>query len=157
VQETTTARVVSLPSEWRSWEWKSSGRSSSTYRTMCVRLCDGFYWPISFATTNGSIGRDSKLCSDSCNAPTALYYYPNPGAEIEEMVNLKGEPYTRLSTAFLYRVKYDASCKCRAHPWEQEAMAQHQKYAEDAQSEPDRDAEQAVKDKGRGKRSRSGG
>lgn len=127
-QETTSATYfVSIPKEWR-----TSGRGSSTYRTVCVRLCDGFYWPVSFATTGGNLGGDSKACEESCSSPAALYYYPNPGGEPEDMVNLKGEPYTRLSKAFLYRTTYDANCKCRAHPWEQEAVERHKQYAKDA-------------------------
>ena len=48
------------------------------------------------------------------------------------MVNLKGQPYAKLSNAFLFRTKLDQSCKCSPHPWEKEAMDRHRKYAEDA-------------------------
>src|SRR6185369_3937727 len=32
------------------------------YRTLCVRLCDGFYFPISFATTRGQLADDARKC-----------------------------------------------------------------------------------------------
>jgi hypothetical protein len=96
---------------------------------MCVRLCDGYYWPISFATGRASFERDSKVCKQSCEAPAALYYYPNPGGELDDMVNLEGKPYKGLGTAFLYRATYDASCKCRPHPWEAEAIERRKKNA----------------------------
>ena len=35
-----------------------------------------------------------------------LYYYDNPGQEPEQMVNLQGEPYKSLPTAFAYRTDY---------------------------------------------------
>lgn len=129
--ETTSAKYfVSIPKAWR-----TSGRGGSTFRTVCVRLCDGFYWPVSFATTSDNLKRDSKACEASCSSPAALFFYPNPGGEHEEMVNLKGEPYAHLSSAFLYRTTYDTSCKCRAHPWEQEAVERHKQYARNAAGE----------------------
>jgi len=97
---------------------------------MCVRLCDGFYWPISFATHAGNFARDSKICSQSCGSPAALFYYPNPGGEPEDMVGLDGRPYKSLATALLFRAAYDADCKCRPHPWEAEATERHRSYAE---------------------------
>jgi hypothetical protein len=89
-----------------------------TYRTMCVRLCDGYYWPISFATNGEGFGRDSEICAKSCGTPAALYYYPNPGGVPEDMISIEGVPYRSLGTAFNFRSAYDASCKCRPHPWE---------------------------------------
>jgi hypothetical protein len=101
----------------------------ATYRTVCVRLCDGYYWPISFATTTDNFERDETVCRRSCGSPAALYYYLNPGGVPEEMISLQGELYADLSTAFLHRSTYDASCKCRPHPWEAEALERHQSYA----------------------------
>jgi Protein of unknown function (DUF2865) len=100
-----------------------------TYRTMCVRLCDGYYWPVSFATSMDRFGRDADACSRSCGASVALYYYANPGGAPEDMVSLDGRSYKNLGTAFLYRATYDASCKCRAHPWEEAAIERHKGYA----------------------------
>lgn len=101
----------------------------ATYRTMCVRLCDGYYWPIGFASPPSNFDRDSKTCQQSCNSPAALYYYPNPGGEPEDMADLEGRPYASLSSAFLHRSSYNASCKCRPHPWETEALERHERYA----------------------------
>jgi hypothetical protein len=102
----------------------------ATYRTMCVRLCDGYFWPVSFATHDANFGRDSETCTKSCGAPAALYYYPNPGGAPEDMVSLEGVPYKSLGTAFRFRDSYDASCKCRPHPWETEAVEHHQENAQ---------------------------
>ncbi len=32
------------------------------YRTLCVRLCDGFYFPISAAAQPGEFARDEETC-----------------------------------------------------------------------------------------------
>jgi hypothetical protein len=101
-----------------------------TYRTMCVRLCDGYYWPVSFATTRDYFERDERTCTQSCSSPAALYYYPNPGGVPEDMVSLQDEPYMALDTAFLHRTSYNPACKCHPHPWEPEAAARHKSYAD---------------------------
>jgi uncharacterized protein DUF2865 len=102
---------------------------AETYRTMCVRLCDGYYWPVSFSTTRDSFERDAHTCTQSCSGSAALYYYPNPGGAVDDMVSLDGRSYKQLGTAFLYRSTYDANCKCHPHPWEAEAAARHKSYA----------------------------
>ena len=103
-----------------------------TYRTLCVRLCDGFYWPISYATTPEHFDNDRRKCESSCGSPVQLYKYSNPGGDLEDMEDLKGRPYSKLKTAFLYRTEYDASCKCKSDPWEQEATSRHRMYALEA-------------------------
>lgn len=103
-----------------------------TYRTLCVRLCDGYFYPISVATTPARFTHDEATCQSSCRSPARLYVYPNPGGEPEQMVSLDGRPYTVLPAAFLFRTRYDASCTCKPHPWEQEALARHRAYADAA-------------------------
>ena len=104
----------------------------TTYRTVCVRLCDGYFWPVSFATTNEQFKRDRATCERGCGSPSRLYVYKNPGEEPEEMRDVDGQPYSKLKTAFLFRTKYEANCKCSAHPWEQEAQDRHRVYALEA-------------------------
>jgi hypothetical protein len=102
--------------------------NGATYRTMCVRLCDGYYWPVSFAATRREFARDSEVCARSCDAPAALHVYKNPGEEPEDMVDLSGQPYAKLGTAFRHRVGYDPACKCRPHPWEASSRQRHSSY-----------------------------
>ena len=109
-------------------------QEGSTYRTVCVRLCDGFFWPISFATTKSNLKRDSETCQKSCESPVGLHYYANPDGGPEDLVSLDGQPYTQLRGAFLYQTTYQPSCKCRPHPWEQEAIERHVGYAKKAES-----------------------
>ncbi len=89
----------------------------STYRSVCVRLSDGYFWPISYSTVSDYLGQDAQTCSQMCpNTPVELYYYSNPGEEPEQMRNLNGTPYTSLPTAFAYRNKFDTTASCRAAP-----------------------------------------
>ncbi|MGH1418099.1 MAG: DUF2865 domain-containing protein [Hyphomicrobiaceae bacterium] len=86
----------------------------ATYRTLCVRLCDGYYFPVSFSTLPGHFQRDEDLCQSKCAAPAKLFYYQNPGGAIDQMLDAQtNEPYTQLKEAFLYRKEYVSGCSCK--------------------------------------------
>ncbi|MBO0741812.1 MAG: DUF2865 domain-containing protein [Hyphomicrobiaceae bacterium] len=87
----------------------------ATYRTLCVRLCDGYYFPVSFSTLPNHFQRDADLCQSQCAAPAELYYHQNPGGAVEQMVSATSQqPYTTLKTAWRYRKEYVAGCSCKA-------------------------------------------
>jgi hypothetical protein len=89
--------------------------SSSTFKTVCVRTCDGYYFPISYATVVSRFGEDERTCKRLCPAADVLLYtHRNPGEEIEQAVSISGRPYTELPTAFKYRQEYNSACSCRA-------------------------------------------
>ncbi|TMJ31724.1 MAG: DUF2865 domain-containing protein [Alphaproteobacteria bacterium] len=99
---------------------------SGTYRTLCVRTCDGYYFPISYSTVPGKFAEDEALCRRLCPAAeVALYSHRNPGEDIARAVSSNGRAYSDLPTAFSYRKAYNASCSCRApgQSWE-EALRQ---------------------------------
>ena len=88
-----------------------------TIRTVCVRLSDGYFWPISYATLPDYIPNDAQACTASCpTTQVALYYYNNPGEEPEQMRSILGEPYSALPTAFAYRNAIDTSASCKVAP-----------------------------------------
>jgi hypothetical protein len=92
-----------------------SGEShiGGTYRTLCVRTCDGYYFPISFATVQSKFAEDEETCRNLCPAAeVSLYIHRSPGEESEAMVSLAGEPYVSLANAFKYRKEYDKACTC---------------------------------------------
>ena len=86
-----------------------------TYRTVCVRACDGYFFPISFSTTQGSFERDEGVCQSQCpGADVSLYIYHNPGETPEDMRSLDGQAYNSMETAFLYQKEYVPNCSCQA-------------------------------------------
>jgi Protein of unknown function (DUF2865) len=91
------------------------GPQSGTYRTVCVRSCDGGYFPISFATVPGRFPDDERSCKALCPASEAtLFTYRNPGEDISSAVSINGQPYTALPNAFRYRQEFNPSCSCKA-------------------------------------------
>ena len=86
----------------------------ATYRTVCVRLCDGFFFPVSFSTLPNHFSHDADQCQSRCAAPVDLYYYQNPGADIKQAMSVKAQtPYTGLKTAFRYTKEYVHGCSCK--------------------------------------------
>ena len=91
-----------------------SGPMGGTYRTVCVRTCDGFYFPISYSTTPDHFREDEQTCQRMCPAAEAqLYTYHNPGEEVSQSVSLNGRLYSELPTAFQYRKALSPACSCR--------------------------------------------
>jgi Protein of unknown function (DUF2865) len=91
---------------------------NGTVRTLCVRTCDGFYFPVSFSTTKDHFSKDAAACSALCpGAEAKLYYHSIPNEEPEQMVDLTGKTYTSSPNAFKYRINGARStpgCTCQA-------------------------------------------
>ena len=85
-----------------------------TYRTMCVRTTDGFYWPISFSTTRDRFDEYQGLCAAMCpGTAVELFAYRNPGEQVEAMVStLTAQPYADQTYAFAYREAFDPDNRC---------------------------------------------
>ncbi len=111
---------------------KPVAAGDGTYRTLCVRLCDGYFFPISTATTRSRFRRDEMACQSKCSSPAKLFVYPTRDGSPQTMVDLAGRAYGALPTAFAYRAKYDPGCQCRPHPWQPDAINAHQRYVSTA-------------------------
>ncbi len=83
-------------------------------RTICVRKCDGYYFPISSNASSSRYGIDADLCRSSCPAAeTALYVQP-VGKDVDTAVAVEGgAPYSALPNALKYRKAFDSTCTCK--------------------------------------------
>ena len=114
---------------------EAPAQGGATYRTVCVRLCDGFFFPVSSATSRRGFYRDAGLCRSRCGDEGRLFYAPAPGVEIAQMRDLTGRSYPALSNAFLYRKRYVPSCRCRPEPWSAAEIMRHARYAATEEAE----------------------
>jgi hypothetical protein len=112
----------------RSRSSRSSRASSGTYRTVCVRLCDGSSFPVSFSTTSGNFDKDQDTCERSCTSPAKLFVFPDSETDPMEMHDINGKPYSELPNAYRYRTTYDESCACKPQPWEPASLERHRVY-----------------------------
>ncbi len=94
-----------------------------SYRTFCVRECDGFYYPLSEAVKPGAFVAEEAKCRAGCSSPARLFYAPAMGADAVAMTALTGERYGDLANAFRFRSEYVAACTCKPMPWTAEAKA----------------------------------
>jgi hypothetical protein len=89
------------------------------YRTLCVRTCDGYFFPMSTAASAGEFERDQKNCESSCpGTQMQLFYTRRLGDDSATMISTaSGRPYAELQTAYLYK-RPDAAiprgCGCNA-------------------------------------------
>ncbi|GGE97648.1 DUF2865 domain-containing protein [Stappia taiwanensis] len=95
-----------------------------TYRTMCVRTCDGFFFPVSYAVTENGLSRDAAVCRSMCpSAETRLFLHRNPGETLNDLVALDGTPYEMLPNANRFRTQFVAGCSCQSENSERQTMA----------------------------------
>ncbi|WP_299940156.1 DUF2865 domain-containing protein [uncultured Nitratireductor sp.] len=92
-------------------------RPGTVFQTMCVRTCDGYYFPISFSVSKDKFSRDAETCTARCpGAEVALYAHDVLNEEAENMISVAdGTPYRELPKAFSYRENgvSKAACGCR--------------------------------------------
>lgn len=107
-QDTRNVRRVTRP------DWQASG---GQYRTLCVRTCDGYYFPISPSSSMRDFGRDQQNCETMCPGTETQIYYQDAAEDdtATMMSTVTGEEYSKLPTAFLYRqsgTPRPAQCGC---------------------------------------------
>lgn len=93
-----------------------------TATNYCVRLCDGFAFPVGRAGI-GDEGAQEAACRLACPlSPVALYTMPKGAKDFSE-ASRGGANYSALPTAFNYRDSYNSSCTCRPKGQTQSASA----------------------------------
>lgn len=107
----------------------------ATYRTLCVRTCDGYYFPVSFSTLPSKFASDAAQCTERCAAPAELFVYRNPGEEPEQMVSSDGQrAYNDTPNAWKYRKQFVKGCSCKSAEYDPEEIA---KATQDAATQKD--------------------
>jgi hypothetical protein len=88
--------------------------SGGTFRTLCVRTCDGYFFPVSYTAGKDQFAYDASRCSEICPAAeTHLYVYRNPGGDQAQMMSLAGDLYSEQPFAYRYKSEFVEGCSCR--------------------------------------------
>lgn len=101
-------------------------------RTLCVRTCDGAFFPIASNATPLDFRAQAAQCERMCpGTQTELFYHALEGQESSDMVSAKtGQPYSSMPTAFAYRDKPSSerspSCSCNMAAYQNEVKKQDQ-------------------------------
>jgi hypothetical protein len=82
------------------------------HRAVCVRLCDGAFFPMTSSPRPGASLGQEEMCQLQCpGAEVALYRMRDD--QIENAVSMSGSPYSALPAALRFRQRFDAACTCR--------------------------------------------
>jgi hypothetical protein len=82
-------------------------------RSVCVRLCDGYYFPIGPLSREADLNDHEAACASLCpDAPTQVFIEPDGSDRIEDAVAEDGARYVALPTAFHNRARLDKACAC---------------------------------------------
>ncbi len=105
------ARVAAGPSERAIAQPVALARQS-----VCVRLCDGFTFPVGAYHGEGDRPAHEATCQSQCpGALTALYVIPVGGDTVGKAVRVTtGQSYSALPDAFHYTTVLSDACSC--HP-----------------------------------------
>jgi hypothetical protein len=89
------------------------GEARAGSKAVCVRSCDGSFFPVSYSASSGRLQNLDDMCHALCpNADVSLYTYPAAG-DIEQAVSVTGARYMDSPSALKYRQSYDSTCSCR--------------------------------------------
>jgi len=93
---------------------RNSNGGGATFRTLCVRKTDGYYFPISFSTTKKYFERDEEACKAMCpGIDVGLYHHRMPSEDSESMIAYGSDfPYAKEKFAFAYRKSVDRGAQC---------------------------------------------
>lgn len=113
VQRTPRLDARSTPIRTRARAASPASFAAGT-RTVCMRRCDGYVFPLGSLHTRADLPVHAAACAAACpNAPTELLTLAPGRAELERSVALDGRPYLRAATANLYRRTRVENCSCQ--------------------------------------------
>ena len=78
------------------WDGDDQRPPPKTYRTVCVRLCDGYYFPISFSVTADRLGREQAVCESRCGTQGRLFVQHSVPVRRGQQYPVAGRPYRQL-------------------------------------------------------------
>ncbi len=85
-------------------------------RTLCVRTCDGYYFPIEYSASSSRFETDAAACQSMyAHDGEAELFVQSNSDDVANATSLSGERYGDQSYAFLYRDTYAPACATQLH------------------------------------------
>ncbi len=81
---------------------------------LCVRHCDGAYYPLAADVPSDHLGDMDRICQAQCPAAASSAYAGRDADDIAAATAADGTRYADLSTAFQFRKGPSGTCACRA-------------------------------------------
>ncbi|WP_058620051.1 DUF2865 domain-containing protein [Methylobacterium indicum] len=90
-----------------------AGFARTRDRTVCVRTCDGYMFPLANLEGRDALPAHQEACQAACPGAETALYTVRAGQELDRAVSLDGRPYRSLAAAYIYRTRQVQSCACR--------------------------------------------
>ena len=87
---------------------------SRSAAVLCVRHCDGAYYPLAVDVPASRLGDMDRICQAQCPAATASAYAGQGLEDVADAVATDGTRYADLAAAFQFRKGPSKTCACRA-------------------------------------------
>lgn len=83
-------------------------------QVVCVRSCDGGFFPLNLTVKQSEPDQLAGLCQALCPNASVGVYTRSPNKDISTAVSLDGEvPYSDLPNALKFQKTFDPSCTCK--------------------------------------------
>jgi hypothetical protein len=102
--------LLELDEETESPEEKEKRKWGGS-RMVCVRACDGYFFPIS--TYSGGRSGANEMCQALCPASETSAYSMSASGDIQNAASVEGKPYSALPNASTFQKSFDPACSCR--------------------------------------------
>lgn len=80
---------------------------------ICVRACDGGFFPISYSARRANLEELSELCRAQCPNAEVTLYTRSPWRDVETALSIDGQPYSDHPNAMKFAKTFDPSCACK--------------------------------------------
>lgn len=121
LMQTPRPRVELMPSDHRRRRTRRPRRETIAVaaagtgdRTVCVRLCDGYLFPLGDLRARSDMPVHGAACAAACpNAATSVYTMAAGETDLERAVSPQGLPYRASALANIYRQRRVQNCSCQ--------------------------------------------
>ncbi|HET6377074.1 MAG TPA: DUF2865 domain-containing protein [Methylocella sp.] len=91
-----------------------SKRARGGSQALCVRSCDGGYFPLSLSARQAEPDELTNLCQALCPNAEVSVYTRVPYQDISTAVSIDGEiPYAEMPNALKFQKTFDPACTCK--------------------------------------------
>jgi hypothetical protein len=80
---------------------------------ICVRSCDGGFFPITYSARRSDLEDLNNLCKALCPNVEANLYTRTQRGDLESAVSIDGAPYSEHPNALKFQKSYDPACTCK--------------------------------------------
>jgi hypothetical protein len=80
---------------------------------ICVRGCDGGFFPITYSAKRAQLDDLDALCKAMCPGTEAKLYTQSQWKGLDSAISVEGEPYTDHPNARRFETVFDPTCGCK--------------------------------------------